>query len=73
MDDDQLQRIVSAEFDRREEEKQRQCRHATSGTLVASGDVTCDTCGKLLDDNDRANRFTGISEAISPAESRSIR
>ena len=72
MDDDQLQRIVSAEFDRREAENQRQCRHATSGTQVADG-VTCDGCGKLLDDEDKANRFTGISEGVSQVESRALR
>ena len=72
MDDDQLQRAISAEFDRREQEKQRQCRHAASGTQVADG-VTCDTCGKLLDDNDRDNRFTGIGEGLGQTESRSIR
>jgi len=72
MDDDQLRRIVSAEYDRREEEKQRQCRHATSGTQVAGG-VTCDACGKLLGAEDKANRFTGIGEGVSQLESRSIR
>lgn len=73
MEDDQLRRIVSEEFDRREEEKQRQCRHATSGTQGVGGSVTCDACGKMMDEEDRDNRFTGISAGASPVEERSIR
>lgn len=72
MDDDQLRRIVNEEFDRREAEKQRQCRHPTSCTQVADG-VICDDCGKMLDDTDRDNRFTGIGEGVSQVEDRSIR
>lgn len=63
--DERVRRIVREELNRRDQEKQARCRHAVSATqegglLGAGGYLRCDDCGKIMGDEERANRFTGI-------------
>ena len=74
MSDEQLRRLVNEELDRRERAAQQACRHSASGTLLQiGGDIRCDDCNKIMDDDDKANRYTGIPDVVGVLEKRSIR
>ena len=47
-----IREIVRDELELLEKKKQLKCDHARSGTLNEDSDLTCDDCGKLLDEDD---------------------
>ena len=49
--DEAVRAIVRDELSRWEKRKQRGCSHARSGTIDALGDLYCDDCGKLIDED----------------------
>jgi hypothetical protein len=71
IDDERLQRIVAAELDRREEEKQRNCLHRRSASTIPGTcwDVKCDDCGKVLTIEDFEKSF---ADEVEPKEQEQV-
>ena len=49
--DEAVRAIVRDELERIEAERQGECDHHRSGTIDKGGELWCDDCGKLIDED----------------------
>ena len=63
LDDDRIRALLREELDQREKEKQDLCDHFKSGTIRSTGEnsfeVICDSCGKVMGEQERRNAYSG--------------
>ena len=65
--EEEIRAFVRDEWSRLTSEKQALCKHARSGTLQDSGNVTCDECGKIITADD-----ISFDNTFSPLEQRAL-